>query len=84
MATCGNIGLPMHSTSASVSSMSRERVYLSISPEERERLQALAKRWSRSESNTALMLVRRGLAQLSEEVLSGQITSSDLQNLVER
>lgn len=60
------------------------RVYVSVSDEEREKLRELAKRWSRSESNTALMLVRRGLAQLADEVLAGEVTSSDLQNLAVR
>ncbi len=60
------------------------RVYVSVSDEEREKLRTLAKRWCRSESNTVLMLVRRGLAQLADEVLAGEITSSELQEPVVR
>lgn len=43
------------------------RVYISVSDEERKRIQELAKDWMRSESNTVLVLMRRGLQELTKE-----------------
>jgi hypothetical protein len=43
------------------------RVYISVSEEERKRIQELAQEWMRSESNTVLVLMRRGLLELTKE-----------------
>jgi len=52
------------------------RVYISVSEEERKRIQELAQEWMRSESNTVLVLMRRGLLELAIEGASKSKTKA--------